>query len=303
MFQQIRYFHAIVEHHSFTEAAAICHISQSAISQQIQSLEFELGFPLLIRQNRSFTLTKQGEAYYRETKLMVEQYDRFIKVLHQQLNPVTHCLKIGAILTYGDQELSLAINRFVQMFEDIEVQVHMGSHEDLYHRLTDGDIDLALNDQRRAFHSGYQNLILQQQPCMVEIAKSHPLAQMHSFTAQDLMHVPCIIVCEQAYEQQEQAYYRDAFGIVSKCIFARSLKDARLMVLAKRGYILIHGQPILAHFNQTIQQIPFLKNQQVFMRNLCCFYRDQTPVNEAFVSLLIDEFQKNQKEESWQKIF
>ncbi|MBP9625260.1 MAG: LysR family transcriptional regulator, partial [Veillonella sp.] len=54
MFRQIKYFQAVVRYHSFSEAAEACHISQSAISQQIQALERELGFLLLERKNRSF---------------------------------------------------------------------------------------------------------------------------------------------------------------------------------------------------------------------------------------------------------
>ena len=43
MLNQIRYFQAVVRRGSFTEAAEECHISQSAISQQIKALEQELG--------------------------------------------------------------------------------------------------------------------------------------------------------------------------------------------------------------------------------------------------------------------
>lgn len=39
MFQQMQYFIAIVKNHSFTQAAVDCHISQSAISQQMKELE------------------------------------------------------------------------------------------------------------------------------------------------------------------------------------------------------------------------------------------------------------------------
>ena len=65
MLNQIRYFQAIVETGSFTEAAEQCYISQSAISQQIQSLERELGIKLINRQKRSITITPAGEYFYK----------------------------------------------------------------------------------------------------------------------------------------------------------------------------------------------------------------------------------------------
>ncbi len=50
-----------------------CHISQSAISQQIQALERELGFQLLERKNRKFTLTPAGEHFYKKSLTLFEE--------------------------------------------------------------------------------------------------------------------------------------------------------------------------------------------------------------------------------------
>ena len=66
MLRQIRYFQSVVRNNSFSEAAEECHISQSAISQQIMALERELGFPLLERKNRKFVLTPAGEHFYKK---------------------------------------------------------------------------------------------------------------------------------------------------------------------------------------------------------------------------------------------
>jgi DNA-binding transcriptional LysR family regulator len=56
--KQIKYFQAVVRCQSFTEAAEECFISQSAISQQIQALERELGVELLKREKRKFFLVR-----------------------------------------------------------------------------------------------------------------------------------------------------------------------------------------------------------------------------------------------------
>ena len=52
LLKQIKYFQSVVEENSFTKAANSHFISQSAISQQIWSLEAELGVTLLTRKNR-----------------------------------------------------------------------------------------------------------------------------------------------------------------------------------------------------------------------------------------------------------
>ena len=67
LLRQIKYFCTIVEEGGFTEAAEKCFISQSAISQQIQSLEKELGVKLIEKKEkiRRFSLTHAGEYMYR----------------------------------------------------------------------------------------------------------------------------------------------------------------------------------------------------------------------------------------------
>ena len=55
MHRQMRYFIAVVETNSFFEAGEICHISQSAISQQIKALEEELQVPRLLTARNCIT--------------------------------------------------------------------------------------------------------------------------------------------------------------------------------------------------------------------------------------------------------
>ena len=75
LFRQMKYFIAVVECNSFTEAAEQCYISQSAISQQIRSLEKELGVELIHRENRRFTLTPAGEYFYEQSKGILNEVE------------------------------------------------------------------------------------------------------------------------------------------------------------------------------------------------------------------------------------
>lgn len=67
LLKQMKYLQAVVEKNSFTEAAKVFGISQSAISQQIRTMEEELGFPLVIRKNRSFEVTPAGRYFYEKS--------------------------------------------------------------------------------------------------------------------------------------------------------------------------------------------------------------------------------------------
>ncbi len=66
LLRQIRFFVSIVDENSFTQAAEKNFVSQSAISQAMNSLESELGIKLIERKNRSFKVTTAGEYFYRK---------------------------------------------------------------------------------------------------------------------------------------------------------------------------------------------------------------------------------------------
>lgn len=87
LLRQIEYFVTVVDTGSFTEAAEECFISQSAISQQILSLEKELGVQLLVRSTRRFTLTEPGNIYTATAKNCLAKRKN-LKMAPLQLLPV-----------------------------------------------------------------------------------------------------------------------------------------------------------------------------------------------------------------------
>ena len=66
MLKQLKYFQSVVRLNSFSEAAEAHYISQSAISQQIQALERELGFPLLTRKKPPLHADARGRLFLSE---------------------------------------------------------------------------------------------------------------------------------------------------------------------------------------------------------------------------------------------
>ncbi len=151
MLKQIRYFQSVVRLGSFTAAAEEHFISQSAISQQIKALETELGVELLQRKKRSFTLTKAGEFFYKRSLVLVADYDAIFRELHHLSGGSEQHLKIGVLRGYSGNKFRAAVADFSAEFPDVSVDITTGNHEELYNDLRSGKIDIALNDQRRAF--------------------------------------------------------------------------------------------------------------------------------------------------------
>jgi DNA-binding transcriptional LysR family regulator len=70
-FRQIRYALSVAKERSFTKAAARLSISQSAVSEQVQQLEAEIGFPLFRRTSRGIELTERGRTFLYEAERVV----------------------------------------------------------------------------------------------------------------------------------------------------------------------------------------------------------------------------------------
>ena len=151
LLRQIEYFQAVVEYGNFYEAAEQCHVSQSAISQQIKKLEDELDAALLERHNRTFSLTPAGEHFYKKSLVITGDIKQMLRETRRIAANDNKPLKIGYYKGYYGNELSEAISLFSEKYPAVDVQITVESHEELYHAMENGSIDLALNDQRRAF--------------------------------------------------------------------------------------------------------------------------------------------------------
>src|SRR5580658_1075411 len=71
----MKIFCDVARHRSFSQAAAINHITQSAVSQIVSQLEKGLQVQLVDRSTRPLQLTTLGQSYYEGCKTLVERYD------------------------------------------------------------------------------------------------------------------------------------------------------------------------------------------------------------------------------------
>ena len=291
MLRKIRYFQMVVKKNSFSEAAEECNISQSAISQQIKALEEELGFLLLIRKNRKFELTPAGEYFYRKSLLLVSEYEQICKDSMKIAKQDEMELRIGFLRGYTGMELHRAIEKFSMQYPDVNIQIQYGNHEHLYQMIRTEEVDLVLNDQRRAFSDEYMNLVLATIESHIEVSSRSILADLQRITPQELKNVPCILVSAKEEEEQEEAYYHDVIGFEGEFLFARTLEEARLMVISKKGFMPVEGRGTDANFGTSITKIPLYRGNEPMTRNYCAFWKKD---NSGYY---VEEFAQKLKQE------
>ena len=292
MIRQMKYFQAVVHKDSFSKAAEECHISQSAISQQIQALERELGFHLLKRKNRKFILTSAGEYFYKKSLILIADYEQMCREAARLSKDGKATLVIGYLRGYSGQELHLALEEFSARYPDVLVTIQYGNHEELYEFLRNGEADLVLNDQRRAFSDEYVNLILMTGREYIDISSRNPIAMLPSITPQELKNIPCILVTSKEQRETEKEYYHQIVGFQGEFLYAENLEEAHLMIIAGQGFMSVEGVKQAEAFSPLVNRIPLFRGGSHITRNYCTFWKKDNSgyYVEEFADILKKEF-------------
>ncbi|MBO1306065.1 LysR family transcriptional regulator [Enterococcus sp. 669A] len=275
LFKQMNYFVTVVEKNSFTEAAAESFVSQSAISQQIQALEEELGVELLQRQHRKFTLTPAGEHFYREAKQMLAQIDELVTETKRIAEDEETQLNLGYLRVYSGQELHQAIAEFSMTYPEVSINIVNGTHEELYQELRQNTVDVVLSDQRRAFSDEYVNFELVQPEVQIELSARNPLSQQDAIDIQASKGIPCILIANSEQQASEEDFYRNTLGFDGTFLFAESLEEGRMMVIGNRGFLPIEVAGTLPAPAVSVKRLPLTKNGKALIRNYCAFWRKE----------------------------
>lgn len=293
MLRQIRYFQSVVRNNSFSEAAEECHISQSAISQQIKALERELGFPLLERKNRKFVLTPAGEHFYRKSLILVADYEQICRESARIARGEQAVLKIGFLRSCDSPEFRQALEEFSDRYPGISVRLLYGNHEELFTLLRTGGADLVLNDQRRAFSDEYVNLILATSPLYIELSARNPVSALPTVTAGELKNIPCILVSSREQQANEKEFYQTVIGIQGEILYAENLEEARMMVLSGQGFLPVEGNSRTMAFGSSLRRVPLYRGAEPVTRNYCLFWKKENAGDalERFSRMLRQKFE------------
>lgn len=192
LLKQMKYFITVVDCHSFTEAAEQCYISQSAISQQIKSLEKELGIRLFEGNKRQFSLTPADEYFYRHGKVILDEIEDFKEETIRRGEDQELNLTIGYPKNFSIIKLHLAIVEFNRLYPDVNISVISGTHEELFEQLIEHHIDMKISEQRRTFNENYYNYDLKHSECFVEISSMNPLSQKDIRLKKYVMYSCCV---------------------------------------------------------------------------------------------------------------
>lgn len=142
--ESLKLFCDLAETKSFTKAAQINGVTQSAVSQQISSLETKFAAALIERSKKKFTLTKEGETLYKYSNQIVQSYDELRHKIQEIQNVVTGAIKVVTIYSIGLHELPPYLKKFLKKHPTVNVSVEYRRATQLYEDIISGMADIGL---------------------------------------------------------------------------------------------------------------------------------------------------------------
>jgi aminoethylphosphonate catabolism LysR family transcriptional regulator len=186
---QLKAFHAVAVHGSFTRAAERLFLSQPAISDQVRKLEERFGVLLFHRNKRSVRLTDLGERLLGITQRLFG-----VQAEAQELLQDSQALQTGSLVLAVDAPVHVLpqIARFCERYPGISVKIETGNTDESLSRLFNYQADLALlgrdvNDERLF------SVPLRSDPMVAFVAQTHPWASRDSICLADLDDTPLVL--------------------------------------------------------------------------------------------------------------
>lgn len=174
--ESLKVFCDLAETESFTKAAQINHITQSAVSQQISSLERQFKSLLIERSKKKFRLTREGEVLYEASKQIVQTYESLHSRLQELKDIISGTIRVATIYSIGLHELPPYIKRYLKTYPTVNVHVEYRRANQVYEDVLGNVVDLGLV----AYPSRDPKLEivpLKKEPMVLICHPQHPLAK------------------------------------------------------------------------------------------------------------------------------
>lgn len=141
---QLKYVLSVAEYQNFTVAAEHSFVTQPTLSMQIQKLEEELEAKIFNRAKKPIQLTEVGKRIVEQAKVIVDESNRILDIVHQQKGYVGGEFKLGIIPTIMPTLLPMFLSNFTKKYPKVKLIIEELTTEEIVRKLTDGHIDAAV---------------------------------------------------------------------------------------------------------------------------------------------------------------
>jgi len=189
---KLKVFCTVAETKSFSKASEIIHLTQPAVSLQVQALEEIYETKLFDRSGGSVTLTPTGELLYKYANEILGLYASAKKDINAMIGLVKGNLSIGASSTIGNYLLPSVIVAFRKNHPRIRINLIVGNTKVISEKLLAGEIDLGLVEGDVTKHKMVVEKLIPDELVLI-MSPAHPWARRKNITVSELPKEPFIM--------------------------------------------------------------------------------------------------------------
>ncbi|MDR2430479.1 MAG: LysR family transcriptional regulator [Puniceicoccales bacterium] len=173
--ENFKVFSDLVENQSFSRAAKINGITQSAVSQQLRAMEKHFQVLIVDRSQKRFKLTREGEKLYESTKEIAQHYARIAGKLKEMQKIINGTIHIATIRSIGLYELPPFVKQFLTAHPTVDLRIEYRRSNLVTEDVLNGNVDLGLVAYPEE-NPRLKVIPFTEDPLVIICTPSHPLA-------------------------------------------------------------------------------------------------------------------------------
>lgn len=183
--EQLRQFLSVVNRMNFTKAANDLYISHSTISRNISRLEAELGTQLLLRNNRTVTLTPAGEHLAQRAPALLQEMEALEQEVRQYGTSASRRLHI-AMFNFFNNSIFRNYEQFHRENPGVDMSIRYKSMEGIQAAVANGDAEIGITFSFALDNSPkYEVMPILSGEFVILVSSAHPLAHLESINIFD----------------------------------------------------------------------------------------------------------------------
>ena len=261
---ELRYIVAVAREKHFGRAAEACSVSQPTLSVSVKKLEEELDIRIFERGASEVSVTPLGEEIVRQAQAVIEGAAEIKETAKRRKDPLSGPLRLGVIYTIGPYLLPDLVKQAIERVPQMPLMLQEHFTVKLLELLRTGELDCAIMAEPFP-DTGLAIAPLYDEPFVVAVPATHPLAKRNAITAEELRQEKMLLLgtghCFRDHVLEvcpEYAQFSsgEAEGM-RKTFEGSSLETIKYMVAAGMGVTIVPQLSVPADPQTHVVYVPF----------------------------------------------
>ena len=229
-YRHLKYFMEVAQQKSFSKAARNLHISQSAISRMIKSLEDELGVTLFIRNAKTVEITAPGTIFYNYAKRCLFVFEHLKSDFENEFNLKQDTIEIGLPPITDAHVFAKLLGEFKRTYPQIAIKLYEHGSKVIESSVQEGIIDVGIICTIP--NKDFESFFLSEDEMCVVMPKGYPLEENREVPMKLLADYPLVLYRDDFNLHDDILANCKKIGFTPKVVFETSQRELMLQTVA-----------------------------------------------------------------------